>query len=382
MKSRVRKYNVIFVLLFMLMACKSEAKADPPSDREYVLTPIITSGLARPLFVTTPPGDPRLFVVDQPGEIFIYQDGKMLDAPFLDIKEKVNDSANEQGLLGLAFHPDYAENGYFFINYTAADGSTNVVRYHVRADNPNLADLDSEMLVIRIEQPYANHNGGMVVFGPDGYLYIGMGDGGSAGDPQNNGQDPSTLLGAMLRIDINTEPYAIPPDNPFADGSQGRPEVWAYGVRNPWRFSFDRETGDLYMGDVGQNQYEEINFQPANSTGGENYGWNIYEGRHSFEGSQLDGTISPIIEYSHSIGCSVTGGYVYRGSELPELDGVYLYADYCGGTIFWLRSSNGSWEGNVFMNTDSPISSFGEDANGEIYVVDHLGRVFKLEAED
>ncbi|MCQ3931874.1 MAG: glucose dehydrogenase [Chloroflexi bacterium] len=378
----MRKLNVVFVLVFILLACKSEAKADPPSDREYVLTSIVTEGLTRPLFVTTPPGDnDRLFVVDQSGEIYIIQEGAMLETPFLDISGIVNDSGNEQGLLGLAFHPDYAENGYFFINYTAQDGSTVVARYSVSADDPNLADPDSEKVVIWIEQPFANHNGGMLAFGPDGYLYIGMGDGGSAGDPSNNGQDPFTLLGTMLRLDINTEPYAIPPDNPFADGTEGRPEIWAIGLRNPWRFSFDRATGDLYIADVGQNQYEEVNFQPADSTGGENYGWNIYEGRHSYEGNELDGTVKPIAEYSHDLGCSVTGGYVYRGSELPELDGVYLYADYCAGTIFWLRNIDGEWEGDVFMNTDSPISSFGEDANGEIYVTDHLGRVFKLEAK-
>lgn len=378
----MRKLNVVFVLVFILLACKSEAKADPPSDREYVLTSIITEGLTRPLFVTTPPGDTdRLFVVDQPGEIYVYQDGAMLETPFLDISSIVNDQGNEQGLLGLAFHPDYAENGYFFVNYTAQDGSTVVARYSVSADDPNLADPDSEEVVIWIEQPFANHNGGMLAFGPDGYLYIGMGDGGSAGDPNNNGQDPFTLLGAMLRLDINTEPYAIPLDNPFADGTEGRPEIWAIGLRNPWRFSFDRATGDLYIADVGQNQYEEVNFQPADSTGGENYGWNIYEGRHSYEGQELDGTVKPIAEYSHDLGCSVTGGYVYRGSELPELEGVYLYADYCSGTIFWLKNTDGEWEGDVFMNTDSPISSFGEDANGEIYVTDHLGRVFKLEAK-
>lgn len=378
----MRKFNVVFVLMFILLACKSEAKADPPTDREYVLTPVITEGLTRPLFVTPVPDDTgRLFVVDQPGQILIIQDGALLETPFLDISEIVNDGGNEQGLLGLAFHPDYAENGYFFVNYTAQDGSTIVARYSVSTDDPNVADPTSENIVIEIEQPFENHNGGMLAFGPDGYLYIGMGDGGSGGDPRNNGQDPFTLLGSMLRLDINTEPYAIPPDNPFANGEAGRPEIWAIGLRNPWRFSFDRATGDLYIADVGQNKYEEVNFQPADSTGGENYGWNVYEGLHSYEGRELDGTVRPIAEYSHDLGCSVSGGYVYRGSELPELAGVYLYADYCTGTIWWLQNTDGTWNGDVFMNTDLLISSFGEDANGEIYVVDQAGRIFKLEAE-
>ncbi|MBI5931991.1 MAG: PQQ-dependent sugar dehydrogenase [Chloroflexi bacterium] len=364
------------------MACKSEAKADPPSDRNYVLTPVVTEGLIRPLFVTAAPDDPsRLFIVDQPGEIYIAQEGTLLETPFLDISPIANDNGNEQGLLGLAFHPDYAENGYFFVNYTAQDGSTVVARYSVSADDPNVADPDSEKIVIWIDQPFPNHNGGMLAFGPDGYLYIGMGDGGGAGDPNNNGQDRFTLLGAMLRLDINTEPYAIPPDNPFVDGTQGRPEVWANGLRNPWRFSFDRATGDLYIGDVGQNQYEEVDFQPADSTGGENYGWNIYEGFHSYEGQELAGTVQPIAEYSHDLGCSISGGYVYRGSELPELDGVYLYGDYCTGTIWWLKNTDGKWDGDVFMNTGFQISSFGQDANGEVYVVDQAGQILKLEVE-
>lgn len=383
MKLRLRTLNIIVALLVTLLACRSEAKADPPTDREYTLTPIVTTGLARPVFVTTPPGDTeRLFIVDQPGEIYILQAGEVLETPFLDISPIANDTSNEQGLLGLAFHPNYAENGYFYLNYTAQNGATIIARYTVSADDPNVADEESEFVVIRIEQPYANHNGGMLAFGPDGYLYIGMGDGGAAGDPANNGQDPFTLLGDMLRLDINTEPYAIPEDNPHVDGTTGRPEVWASGLRNPWRYSFDRATGNLYIGDVGQNQYEEINFQPADSTGGENYGWDIYEGSHSYEGDELDNTVMPIAEYDHGEGCSVTGGYVYRGQELPELDGVYLYADYCTGTIWWARQAGDEWEGDVFMNTDLQISSFGEDANGEIYVINHSGGVFKLEAED
>jgi glucose/arabinose dehydrogenase len=382
-KFRPRTLMIIVASVITLLACSSEVRADPPTDREYTLTPIVTTGLARPVFVTTPPGDTeRLFIVDQPGEIYIVQGGELLATPFLDISPIVNDGANEQGLLGLAFHPNYAENGYFYVNYTTQNGDTIVARYTVSADDPNLADEESEFVVIRIAQPYANHNGGMLAFGPDGYLYIGMGDGGAAGDPANNGQDPFTLLGDMLRLDINTEPYAIPEDNPHVDGTTGRAEVWASGLRNPWRYSFDRATGDLYIGDVGQNQYEEINFQPADSTGGENYGWDIYEASHSYEGDELAGTVMPIAEYDHGEGCSVTGGYVYRGQELTELDGIYLYADYCTGTIWWLRQNGDEWEGDVFMNTDLQISSFGEDANGEIYVIHHSGSVFKLEAED
>jgi glucose/arabinose dehydrogenase len=235
-----------------------------------------------------------------------------------------------------------------------------------------------------IDQPYANHNGGGIAFGPDGYLYIGMGDGGSAGDPQGNGQDGQALLGKMLRIDVNGQnednAYAIPADNPYINNSALAPEVWALGLRNPWRFSFDRETGDLYIADVGQNIYEEVNFQPADSTGGENYGWNIMEATHSYSGVLIpDGLVLPFAEYSHSEGCSITGGYVYRGATMPDLQGIYFFSDYCFGTIWAsFRDSTGDWNTNVFMDAHVTVSSFGEDEAGELYVLDHTGTVYQL----
>ena len=243
----------------------------------------------------------------------------------------VNDRSNEQGLLGLAFHPGYAQNGFFYINYTGVDGETRISRFS-RGQEANRADAESESIVLTIAQPYGNHNGGAIVFGPDGYLYIGTGDGGSGGDPLGNGQRLDTLLGKILRLDVDTaEAYAIPASNPFAQGG-GLPEIWAYGLRNPWRITFDRVDGDLYIADVGQNQWEEVNHQPARSSGGENYGWNLREGMHAYAGGEAAWT-DPIVEYDHSLGCSVTGGEIVRDSRLPGWSGIYLYGDYCSGRI-------------------------------------------------
>jgi glucose/arabinose dehydrogenase len=361
--------------MFVYSEINSKAEADYD---EYRFVPVVT-GLNRPTFVTSPPDDARLFILEQQGTIRIVEGGDLLDEPFLDITDITSRDANERGLLGLAFHPDYEENGYFFIDHTNSEGDTNVARYEVSGEDPNRADASSREVVLEIEQPFGNHNGGMVAFGPDGYLYIGMGDGGSSGDPEENGQNPNTLLGTLLRINVDQVPYSIPPDNPFGDGQDGRPEVWAYGLRNPWRFSFDRETGDLYIADVGQNAYEEINFQPADSEGGQNYGWDVYEGRHRYEGEEIEGTTFPVVEYGRSDGCSVSGGYVYRGEELPELDGLYLYGDYCQGTIWWLEQGDDGWENGVFQYTDFDITSFGQDASGELYVVDRGGGVYRLE---
>ncbi len=352
----------------------------------YTLAPVVVDDLERPIFMTQADDETgRLFILEQPGRIRIVEDGELLDESFLDLTDVTGVTANERGLLGLAFHPEFSENGYFYVNYTkSSNGDTVVARYSVSEDDPNLADHDSESVIIEIQQPFGNHNGGMIEFGPDGYLYIGMGDGGSAGDPQNNGQNDSTLLGAMLRIDVDGDaPYAIPEDNPFIDAADSLPEIWSIGLRNPWRFSFDMETGDLYIGDVGQNQYEEIDFQPADSTGGENYGWSVYEASHSFSGGTVDDSIFPIVEYDRDDGCSVTGGYVYRGEALPELDGVYLYGDYCTGTVWWLRQTDeGEWEGDILFDTDINISSFGQDLAGEVYIVDHRGGVYLLVNEE
>jgi glucose/arabinose dehydrogenase len=291
----------------------------------------------------------------------------------------------EQGLLSFVFHPDYAQNGRFFVNYTNQEGDTVVSRFQVNGADPNTADPASEQILMVLNQPFSNHNGGQIQFGPDGYLYIGMGDGGSAGDPENNGQNPATLLGTLLRIDIdNGEPYAVPSDNPFVDNPDRADEIWAYGLRNPWRFSFDRGTGDLFLSDVGQRIWEEINFQPAISGGGENYGWSILEGGHCYQTENCDstGTVLPVSEYSHDSGCSVTGGYVYRGSQFPTLTANYFFADYCTGIVWSLfRQPDGSWLQNMVLESGRTVSSFGEDLAGELYLLDHAtGEVLQIQA--
>ncbi len=338
----------------------------------------VVGGFRRPVDIQQA-GDDRLFVVEQHGLIWIVAGGAVLPDPFLDISDRVGISANEQGLLGLAFHPDYAANGRFFVDYTDGRGDTVVARFQV-SQEPNRADPDSEVVLLQIDQPYANHNGGGLAFGPDGYLYIGAGDGGSAGDPQGNAQRVDTLLGKILRIDVDGgEPYAIPPGNPFAAGG-GRGEIWAYGLRNPWRFSFDRQTGDLHIGDVGQNTWEEIDFQAMGQAGGVNYGWNLREGLHEYAGGDTAGLTDPIAEYSHNQGCSVTGGVVVRSPSLPAWLGVYLYGDYCSGTIWGLvRDAVGVWQSAVLFESGLTISSFGQDRDGEVYLADHSGAIYRLE---
>ena len=341
----------------------------------------IVDGLEQPVGVAFPDdGSGRMFIIEQRGKIRIFQDGQLLPEPFLDLSERVLNGA-ELGLLGLAFHPDFAENGVFFINFTAQDHYSYVARFRVSADDPNRADMASETTVLRVKQPYQNHNGGHLAFGPDGYLYIGFGDGGSAGDPEGNAQNLSTFLGKMLRIDVDGgDPYAIPPDNPFASGGEGLPEIWAWGLRNPWKYSFDRLTGDLYIADVGQNQWEEIHFYPVGSPPGANFGWDFWEGLHPFEGTPPAGTefVFPIWEYDHSQGCSVTGGFVYRGS-FPEWQGIYLYGDYCTGYVWGLlRDAAGIWQNTQLYQTGMNIAAFGEDAQGELYLVNYRGEVYKL----
>ena len=345
---------------------------------------VVVDGLTSPVHLTAAPGDvTRLFIVEKPGRIRIVRDATLLPTPFLDVTNLVSD-VGERGLLSLAFHPDFATNGFFFVDYTDTGGNTRIVRFSVSTD-PEVADPNSASAILTIPQPFANHNGGQIAFGPDGMLYVGMGDGGSGGDPAGNGQDPSTLLGSILRIDVDGGvPYAIPTDNPFVGDSGGADETWAYGLRNPWRFSFDRSTGDLYIADVGQNEVEEISFQPASSVGGENYGWNTMEGTRCFGTATCDtnGLVLPIHEYSHDDGCSITGGYVYRGSALPSLAGRYFFADYCST---WIRSFRvvGGLVSDLYDHTDdfgpvSGIASFGEDALGELYVVSLAGTVYRL----
>jgi glucose/arabinose dehydrogenase len=345
----------------------------------------VADGLDLPLLVThAGDGSGRIFVVQQRGLIRIIKDGQVLPEPFLDLTALVTQGGNEQGLLGLAFAPDYAESGQFYVDYTNVNGDTRVVRYTVSAQDADQADPESAQELLAVDQPFANHNGGNLAFGPDGFLYVGLGDGGSQGDPNGNGQNKNALLGKILRLDVagGGKTYAVPPSNPFVGQAGARGEVWAYGFRNPWRFTFDRATGDLYIGDVGQNTYEEIDYQPAASQGGENYGWNFKEGLHPYRGNPPAGAqlVDPVAEYSHAVGgCSVTGGYVYRGPSLPELAGTYFYGDYCSGLIWTLTKAGGEWQSAQFADSGFTISSFGEDEAGELYVCDlRAGGVYKL----
>ncbi|NDJ34173.1 MAG: glucose dehydrogenase [Chloroflexi bacterium] len=342
-----------------------------------VVPAVYAEGFTRPTSIThAGDGSGRLFVTEQAGLIRVIQpDGSI--AGFLDIRERVGDSGNEQGLLGLAFHPDFAANGRFYINYTDTSGDTVIARY---TSDGTTADPASETVLLSVAQPASNHNGGQLAFGPEGYLYIGLGDGGAQDDQFDNGQNPNTLLGTVLRIDVDSgEPYGIPPDNPFVDDPDARPEVWAFGLRNPWRFSFDRATDELYIADVGQNRYEEVNRQPAASEGGTNYGWPIMEGVECYLGECDPANYQlPIVAYSHSEGCSVTGGYVYRGQTVPGLDGLYVYGDFCSGTVWIAWNAEGRWNTRELTRIDT-VSTFGEDENGELYAASlSLGTIYRL----
>ena len=388
------KIHWIFLLIFAWLPGLTAAQEGPsmitreraPNPSQVKLTQVI-GGLTRPLYVThAGDGSNRLFVVEQAGKIWIIEEGEQQARPFLDVSGLITPAAlgasySEQGLLGLAFHPDYPANGAFYINYTDRAGGTVVSRYQVSSGNPNLADADSAQIIFGLAQPYANHNGGHIAFGPDGYLYITLGDGGRANDPLGAGQNTLMLLGSILRIDVDGDlPYVIPSDNPFVGDARGLDEIWAYGLRNVWRFSFDRHSGDMYLADVGQNRWEEVNFQSAASRGGENYGWNVWEGSHLFAGGRAENHIPPFAEYSRALGCSVTGGYVYRGETIADLQAVYLFGDYCSGRVWasW-RDGQLQWHTSEFLSTGLQISSFGEDEQGELYIVDYGGRVYRLD---
>ncbi len=359
-------------------------------DIQVVVDEIVADGLQRPVQAThAGDGSQRIFIVEQTGYIRIYEEGIVISAPFLAIPELIA-CCGEQGLLGLTFHPDYTANGYFYIYYTrVADGASVIARYSVSND-PNQADLQSAKVLLTINQPYSNHNGGQLAFGPDGYLYVGMGDGGSGGDPQNNAQDKNSLLGKMLRIDVNSgDPYGIPPDNPFV-GTDGRDEIWALGLRNPWRFSFDRQNGDIFIADVGQNLWEEVNYVIAGTSGEINFGWRCREGTHVYSTSPpcddpviTSQFIDPVAEYSHTEGQSISGGYVYRGSVYPNLKGHYFYADFVQGKIWSLyKTSPSTWSTPTLeVDTNFNISAFGEDENGEMYVLDYYGGTIRRLAE-
>lgn len=342
------------------------------------------SGFSQPVGIThAGDGSGRIFVVEQGGRIRIIKDGALLPTPFLDISGRIS-TGGERGLLGLAFAPNYEGYGRFYVNYTNTAGNTVIARYSRSSVNADLADAASEQIVITIAQPFSNHNGGQLAFDKsDGFLYIGMGDGGSGGDPGNRAQNPNELLGKILRLNVENglpETYTVPNSNPFVGRTGFRPEIWALGLRNPWRFSFDGLTGDLIIADVGQGAWEEVNFQPALSPGSENYGWRIMEGSHCFNppGCSTFGLVVPVAEYSHSFGCSVTGGYVYRGGAFPRMQGIYFYGDFCSGRIWGLSGGPGAWQNDLLLDTNLSISTFGEDEAGNLYVANYDGTIYTL----
>jgi glucose/arabinose dehydrogenase len=345
------------------------------------LAPVV-SGLSLPVAIANAgDGSSRLFVAEQAGRVRLIVGGVLQSTPFLDIHTKVS-CCGERGLLGLAFPPGYATVGHFYVFYTDLAGALTVARYRVGA-NPDLADAGSEQVILSVPHARVNHNGGQLAFGPgDGYLYVALGDGGGGGDPDGNGQNTQTLLGKILRLDVESgaTPYAIPAGNPFASGG-GRPEIWAYGLRNPWRFAFDRQTHDLYIGDVGQGLWEEVDYQPAGAAGGANYGWNIMEGMHCYAAASCNqaGLTLPVAEYGHGLGCAIVGGYVYRGSAQPALAGLYLYADECQGRVWGLRRSGSAWESRELLQAAVNPSTFGEDEAGEIYLADYFsGALYRV----
>ena len=356
------------------------------SFSQDIYTILFADGFSNPVEMQNV-GDDRLFIVEKRGVIEILQlDGTTNPTPFLDIQSIVltpGGNYDERGLLGLAFHPDYINNGYFYVNYIDNFGNTQISRFSVSTSDPNIADPDSEFQILEVEQPYTNHNGGCLRFGPEGYLYIGLGDGGSAGDPENRSQNLQTLLGKMLRIDIdNTEGstnYAVPSNNPFVGDPNALDEIWSYGLRNPWRFSFDSETDELWIGDVGQGSIEEID-RAAAGVSGQNYGWRCYEGNQEYNTSgcpmEFDLTF-PVAEYSHSGGnCSITGGYVYRGEIYENFLGIYFYADFCSGEIGTIDQSNNQINHGPYNGS---WVSFGEDKNKELYIIDNFGSIYKIE---
>ncbi len=380
---RARRIFLVLTAASTIAACSDPVGSDggePPPPPESIALEAVAGGLENPVHLTAPPGDPRLFVVEQPGTIRIVEGGEVLSTPFLDLSEGVA-SGGERGLLSMAFHPEYGSNGLFYVDYTDTGGDTRIERYRVSND-PDVADPASATLILSIEQPFANHNGGLVAFGPDGWLYIGMGDGGSGGDPRGHGQDPGTLLGALLRIDVDAgNPFAIPPDNPFVGDPDGRDEVWAYGLRNPWRFAFDPAEGTLYVADVGQNDWEEVSVVDDAAVA-PNFGWNVMEGAHCFGQTEcdMDGLVLPVLEYPNGEGCSIIGGHVYRGDALPGLRGHYFYSDLCAGFLRTFRLEDGEaverreWE----VENRAPVLSFGVDGAGELHLLSGDGTVYRI----
>jgi glucose/arabinose dehydrogenase len=381
---------LVLIMAALLAACgdsqttTTPPSAAPPAPLPQLQLTAFVSGLASPVGLESARDrSGRLFALEQAGKIRIIRNSAIVATPFLDITPKVA-SGGELGLLGLAFHPAYASNRKFYVDYTRPAGSlwqTVIAEYLVSSTNPDLADPNSERILLIVNQPFSNHNGGQLAFGSDGFLYIALGDGGSGGDPLGNGQNKQALLGKILRVDVNSStgglPYGIPADNPFAN-SGGAPEVFAYGFRNPWRFSFDTAGGTLFAGDVGQDSFEEVDIVQK----GLNYGWNTMEGTHCFSpssGCNMAGLTLPINDYGRGQGATVIGGFVYRGSTTPALVGAYVFGDFISGRIWGLRqNSSGGWDRTQLAATGKAISSFGRDESNELYVVDYSGPVFKL----
>jgi glucose/arabinose dehydrogenase len=363
--------------------------ATPIGGQPTLTTTLVVRGLSSPLDFQVPVGErTRAFVVEQAGRIRIVRGGALVGTPFLDISSKVS-SGGERGLLGLAFHPQYASNGRFYVNYTDRSGDTHISELRASPPTADAIDPATEREILFVRQPFANHNGGGLAFGNDGFLYAGLGDGGSGGDPQGNGQDLSTPLGKLLRMDVDRgSPFTVPSDNPFVARAGAFPAVWAYGLRNPWRFAFDRQTGDLFIGDVGQGAVEEVDFAAAPRRGGENYGWNTMEGSRCFSppsGCNQTGLTLPVVEYTHVQGnCSITAGVVYRGCRLPGYAGHFFYADYCSGLIRSFRMQGGQavdqrdWTAALGRGVIGSVTSFGRDDEGEVYIVDQDGEVYKV----
>ena len=373
-------------LVIPTAACSGDGSpVGPPEATLPVGLEPVASGLSFPLYLTSPAGDARLFIVEKGGAIRIVKDGVLLPAPFLTLAGRVS-TGSEQGLLGLAFDPAYASNGRFVVHYTDLAGNTAVSLYRVSAAAPDLADPASETVLLTAAQPFENHNGGQILFGPDGMLYIGLGDGGSGGDPGGRGQSLADLLGGILRVDVGSGTgYTVPPDNPFVGQADARSEIWSYGLRNPWRFTFDPSTGDLYIADVGQNAWEEVDVvtQAGGAGRGLNFGWNVTEGNHCYSSVNCNqaALTPPVLEYSHDEGCSISGGFVYRGAAIPALQGHYFYADYCRGWVRSFRFQDGQalepqqWSA---LAPGGSIPSFGQDAAGELYILTAEGGVFRI----
>ena len=383
---RSARFGALLPVFLLGSACGDDGPTDPGVDPDpvegLVALERVADGFDAPVNLTTRPGETSpLFVVEQGGLVRIFRDGAVDPTPFLDLRERVG-TGGERGLFGLVFHPDHASNGYVFVHYTGTDGDTRVSRFRV-SGNPDEVDPGSETILLTAEQPFSNHNGGHLAFGPDGYLHVALGDGGSGGDPEGNGQDRSTVLGAILRLDVDGGAPWVPADNPFVDDPEARDEIWAYGLRNPWRFSFDRETGDLWIGDVGQNRREEIDWLPAGGSGGENFGWNVMEGTECYDAAECDrtGLVLPVHDYATGSDgtCSVTGGFAYRGTAIPDLRGRYIFSDFCAGWVRALAHDAGVVSGVTTLATGlTRVTSFGEDGNGELYVLEIGGTVWRL----